>query len=82
MIDLCKYKDLIGKPGTGIHSIRFMGVAIMDVIITLIGCIIISYYTKYSLLWVCIIVFGLGILSHRLFCVRSAVDKMLFPDKN
>jgi hypothetical protein len=82
MKELCKYKDLIGKPGTGIHSIRFMGVAIMDVIITFIGCMLIAYYTKYSLLWVSILVFGLGILSHRLFCVRTAVDKMLFPDNN
>jgi hypothetical protein len=82
MNGLCKYKDMIGKPGTGIHSLRFMGVAILDVIVTLIGCILISYYTKYSLLLVSIIVFSLGILAHRLFCVRTAVDKILFPVTN
>jgi hypothetical protein len=80
MSGLCKYKDLIGKPGTGIHSIRFLNIAIMDVIITFIGCILISYFTKYSLLWVSIIVFTLGIISHRLFCVRSTIDKLLFPN--
>jgi uncharacterized membrane protein YccC len=69
---------MFGKPGTGAHSVRFMGVAIIDVILTIIGSVIISYYTKYSLLWVTIIMFGLGILAHRLFCVRTTVDKMLF----
>jgi len=69
---------MFGKPGTGAHSVRFMGVAIIDVILTLIGSVIISYYTKYSLLWVTIIMFGLGIFAHRLFCVRTTVDKMLF----
>lgn len=78
MVNLCKYKDMFGKPGTGAHSVRFMGVAIIDVILTLIGSVIISYYTKYSLLWVTIIMFGLGIFAHRLFCVRTTVDKMLF----
>ena len=78
MVNLCKYKDMFGKPGTGAHSVRFMGVAIIDVILTLIGSVIISYYTKYSLLWVTIIMFGLGIFAHRLFCVRTTIDKVLF----
>jgi len=80
MNGLCKYKDIFGKPGTGVHSIRFMGVAIVDVILTFIGALLISYYTKYSLLWVTIILFGLGILAHRLFCVRTTLDKLLFPN--
>ena len=80
MKGLCKYKNLIGKPNTGIHSIRFMGIAIMDVIITLLGCFIISYYTKISFFKVSIVVFILGIIAHRLFCVRTTVDKLLFPN--
>jgi hypothetical protein len=82
MKGLCKYKDALGQPGKGIHSYRFMGVAIMDVIMTLIGAFIISYYTKYSLLWVSIILFSLGIIAHRLFCVRTTIDKILFPKSN
>jgi hypothetical protein len=69
---------MFGKPGTGAHSVRFMGVAIIDVILTLIGSVIIAYYTKYSLLWVTIIMFALGIFAHRLFCVRTTIDKVLF----
>lgn len=80
MKGLCKYKDIFGKPGTGVHSYRFMGVAIVDVILTLIGAIIISYYTKYSFFIVATILFILGIILHRIFCVRTEVDKFLFPN--
>jgi hypothetical protein len=82
MIDLCKYKDALGKPNKGIHSYRFMGVAIVDVIMTLIGAILISYFTKYSFLMVAIFLFILGIVLHRLFCVRTTIDKLLFPHPN
>ena len=82
MVDLCKDKDALGKPGTGVHSYRFMGVAIADVIMTLIGAFIISYFTGYSFLMVAAILFILGIILHRLFCVRTTIDKMLFPNAN
>jgi len=82
MIDLCKYKDALGKPNKGIHSYRFMGVAIADVIMTLIGAMLISYFTKYSFLMVAIFLFILGIILHRLFCVRTTIDKVLFPHPN
>lgn len=78
MKELCKYKDILGKPEKGFHSTRFMGVAIYDVIGTLIVSLLISYYTKYSFVYVALFLFILGIILHRLFCVRTTIDKMLF----
>jgi len=77
-MDLCKYKNILGKPGKGIHSYRLFGVAIADVIMTLIGALIISYIFKYSFLYTSIFLFALGIILHKLFCVRTTVDKLLF----
>jgi hypothetical protein len=82
MNGLCEYKDALGKPGKGVHSYRFMGVAVADVIMTLIGALLISYYTKYSFVLVSVILFSLGIFLHRLFCVRTTIDKLLFPNEN
>ena len=82
MSGLCKYKNALGIPGKGVHSTRFMGVAVFDVIATLVVAFIISYYTKYSFIYVSIFLFVLGIILHRLFCVRTTVDKMLFPNAN
>lgn len=80
MADLCKYKDSLGEPGKGVHSYRLFGVAIMDVIMTLLGALLISYFSGYPFLYVAVTLFILGILLHRLFCVRTTVDKLLFPN--
>ena len=37
MLEFCKYKDLFGKPGEGVHSYRIFNIAIVDVILTIFG---------------------------------------------
>jgi hypothetical protein len=70
---------MLGVPGKGVHSYRIFNIAIVDVILTLIVAYIISYIFKKSFFWVSIILFVLGIILHRIFCVRTTVDKLLFP---
>jgi hypothetical protein len=77
-MNLCKYKNALGIPKKGIHSYRFMGLAIADVILTIIASLIISFFIKKPFLLVLIILFILGIILHRLFCVRTTIDKLLF----
>ena len=75
---LCKYKDMFGKPNTGLHSIRFMGVAIFDVVFVLICAILIAWIFKWPYIPTIIGVYILGIVVHHAFCVRTAVDVALF----
>ena len=81
---MCKYKDIFGKPGTGIHELRLFNIAIMDVLFTIIGSIIISKFIKISyhpilnIIIISLFFFLLGILLHRLFCVKTTLDKILF----
>ena len=75
---LCKYKDALGKPKTGIHSYRIFNIAIADVIMTIIASLIISYFFKFNFWITLIVLFLLGILLHRIFCVKTTIDKMLF----
>jgi hypothetical protein len=79
-MDLCKYKNILGEPGKGIHSYRLFGVAIADVIMTIIAAALISYFFKYSFIATLITLFILGIVLHKLFCVRTTIDKLLFPN--
>ena len=74
---LCRYKNILGEPEKGIHSYRFFGVAIMDVLMTLIGSILLSYLFHWSFMNTTICLFVLGIILHRLFCVRTTLDKLL-----
>ncbi len=77
-MDLCKYKNSLGTPGVGVHSYRVFDVAIVDVIFTIIGAFIISLAFKIDFMWSCVGLFSAGIFLHRLFCVRTTVDRLLF----
>ncbi len=77
-LHFCKYKNIFGYPKEGIHSYRIYDIAIADVIMTLIVGYIISYYFKLSLKITCIVLFSLGIILHRMFCVKTTIDKLLF----
>jgi hypothetical protein len=75
---LCIYKDILGKPTTGLHSYRIFNIAIVDVLLTIIVAFLISYFFKFNFLLTLFILFLVGIFAHRLFCVRTTVDKLLF----
>ena len=81
-MNLCKYKNILGVPGQGPHSYRIFNIAIIDVILTIILAYIISYLFKISFVKTSITLFILGILLHRLFCVRTTIDKLLFTKLN
>jgi hypothetical protein len=70
---------MLGEVGKGIHSYRIFNIAIADVLFTIIGAYIIHFFIpKYSFISILISLFILGIILHRLFCVRTTVDKLLF----
>lgn len=78
MMGLCKHKDVFGKPGSGVHSYRVFDLAIVDVLGSVLIAVGINYYTG-GFWWVLLLVFLSGIVLHRAFCVRTTVDKLLFP---
>ncbi len=78
MESLCPYKEMFGRPGLGVHKYRFFGIAIVDVIMTIIGAAIISSFTNLKFSYTLVGLFVLGIVAHRAFCVRTQVDKWLF----
>jgi len=76
---LCKYKDIFGKPGQGAHAYRIYDIAIIDVFFTILAAFLIQrFFPLYSVLFILICLFLLGIAFHRFFCVRTTIDKMLF----
>lgn len=77
-IDLCKYRYALGVPGQGIHSYRFMGVAIADVIMTILGAIVIAWIFGWNVWLTMIGFFALGIVMHHMFCVKTTMDTLLF----
>ena len=70
--------DIFGAPGTGVHSMRFGGVAVIDVALSLILALCIALATRQNLTKVALYVFAAGIALHRLFNVRTTVDRAIF----
>ena len=78
MNGLCKYKNSLGVPGKGVHK-HILGIAYVDVISTIVGGIILSFiFPKISVWYIILFLFLLGIFLHRLFCVETTVDRLIF----
>ena len=79
-MSLCKYSKIFGESNKGLHSFRIFNLAIIDIIGTCIVVLIIKLLIlpKINYFILLLIAFLLGIITHRLFCVRTTIDKLLF----
>jgi len=68
------------KVFTGFHSLRVWNIAILDVIATIIGAVMMAYVLDTSVVYTMMFLFSCGVLFHRLFSVRTTVDKMMFSN--
>ncbi len=77
----CQYKDIFGKPNEGVHSYKLLDIAIIDMGLTLLGSYLIHkyYLNKYlSLSELTLIILIIGIFMHKMFCVRTTLNKIIF----
>jgi hypothetical protein len=65
--------DIFGKPSEGFHSTRFMGLAIYDVIGTIVIALVFTYFTKIPVWQSMIGWFVFGELCHWYFGVKTSV---------
>ena len=78
MFGLEKYKDVLGKPGVGVHNHGVFGFAVLDLLATLVVAFLIAKYARINF-YVCSIVLLLcGIVLHKLFGVDTKVNSILF----
>lgn len=77
-MNLCEYKNIFGKPKTGVHSLRIFNIAIVDVLLTVLAALIFSVWFKVKFWKVLIFLFILGIGMHYLFCVKTTIHTLIF----
>lgn len=78
MFGLERWRDALGVPGKGAHSVRFLGVAMVDVALTVLAAALIAWARPTWGFWrILVVLFLLGILLHWLFGVRTAVARAL-----
>ena len=78
MFGLCRYKNALGRPGKGIHSYRIANIAVVDVALTILMAYIIWVLTECDFWLILTGCFLLGLVLHRMFCVKTTIDKFLF----
>jgi hypothetical protein len=73
----CPYANALGVPGQGIHSTRIFGLALNDILLTIIGAILIALVFNInvwkSLFWF----FVLGEVLHYVFGTQTAFLTMI-----
>lgn len=88
----CKYKDIFGKPNEGVHSSRFLGMAVVDLAATAgiaaiitaaipsgrksVGSFLSIFITTLFILMI------FAILVHKIFCVDTALNVKIFGKSN
>lgn len=75
-----KINKIFGEPSKGIHSYRMFNVAIIDVLFTFIVAYIIqkAFFPKTEYYKVLLFYFIFGIIIHRIFDVKTTVDRLIF----
>jgi hypothetical protein len=79
-LNLCRYKDIFGRPREGAHAYRIFDIAVVDVVATVFVAFLVARIFSLSFWKSLVVLFIIGILSHRAFCVRTTVDKWVFPN--
>jgi hypothetical protein len=76
-MSLCKYKEIFGKPGEGVHSYRLFGIAIVDVVFTIILAYILTLVFFRNKFWtILVFLLILGEIFHLLFCVETPITNL------
>lgn len=79
MSDLCKYRDILGKPKMGVHAYRFMNLAYVDLVMTIFGAYVLSRtYKRLSWLGWFFILLIMGVILHYIFCVNTTINVIIF----
>ncbi len=79
-IDLCRFKEILGRPRERIHSYRLFDIAVIDVAVTIMIALVIVRVFGFVFWKSLAASFIMGIISHRVFCVSTKVDKLLFSN--
>jgi len=77
----CKNANILGIPGKGIHRFRLGGVAIVDLLLTLLLALGFSYIpgSPPVTVWI-IFLLLLSMVLHGFFCTKTSVNDWLYKN--
>jgi len=75
-----KHSEIFGKPNEGVHSYRLFDIAVVDLLATALVSGAISFTFNKNFIVILLILLLLGIIFHRLFCVNTTINKLIFGE--
>ena len=76
-MNFCRFKKVFGTPDKGVHSIRFGGVALFDLFLTVLVAYITYWLTDIPITLALVFWIIMGMFMHYLFCVKTSVDEWM-----
>lgn len=73
----CPHANILGTPGEGVHAQRFLGLALNDMIATLVAALLTKWFFDVPLLYSILGWFVAGEVLHYAFGVDTAFLKMI-----
>ena len=73
----CPYANILGTPGQGIHANRIMGLSLNDILLTIIGAAITSYFAQIHFWFSLTVWFITGEVLHYVFGTDTAFLRMI-----
>lgn len=75
---LCKYRDVFGTPGAGLHSVRIFGLAAVDVLATLVAAFVTARVLRVRFAVALVFILSLGVVAHAALCVDTSLNLLLY----
>jgi len=77
MSGLCRFKDILGTPGEGFHSLRVGGFAALDIAGTLLVGLLLAKIFSKNIVLMTVLAFIIGEALHWVFCVDTSFILMI-----
>ena len=73
----CPFANILGVPGTGVHTLRIFGFALFDTVLTILGGYVIAKAYNINFWYSLLGLFILGEVLHYMFGTNTAFIKMI-----
>lgn len=73
----CPFANALGVPGTGVHKTRIFGLALFDIVATIVGAIIFALAFNIDIWKSLLFWFVLGEVLHYYYGTKTAFLKMI-----
>lgn len=74
-MNLCQYKDVLGKPNEGFRKFRVFNISIVDTVLAIVLGLLLSKLFNMTKFNGILLSFLLSLIFHHIFCVDTTINR-------